>query len=392
MPVGAAALIVTGALVTPRMALADLQLPARSADELLADLQQAEPSPLSGTIEVSADLGLPQLPGAGSSDSAASLLSGDHTLRVWLDGPTRQRLALLGRASEKVLVRDGADVWSWSSAEATADHLVLPESQSATSDQELGDLSGMPLPVTPQEAAELVLATLDPTTEVSVAGTAVVADRDVYQLVLAPRDEITLVERVVLSVDAQTSTPLRLQVFSTRMAEPALSVGFSSVDFSTPDPEVFAFTAPPGATVTEHSAQELARAHGPGSGGGAGGGPWVAFGERSPVGELPEPTSVGSGWSRIVVASLPADGLADLAEQGSGQGATSGGDGASEPDPGPAASALAMLQLLPTTSGPWGSGRVLAGTLFTVIVTDDGRIAAGAVPPDAVGDALASTS
>jgi len=50
-----------------------------------------------------------------------------------------------------------------------------------------------------------------------------------------------------------------------------------------------------------------------------------------------------------------------------------------------------MLQALPTTSGAWGSGKVLEGTLFTAILTDDGRVAIGAVPPTTLGAALAAS-
>jgi hypothetical protein len=49
-----------------------------------------------------------------------------------------------------------------------------------------------------------------------------------------------------------------------------------------------------------------------------------------------------------------------------------------------------VLSLLPKASGAWGSGRVLQGTLFTVVVTDDGRVAVGAVAPDRVYAALAA--
>jgi hypothetical protein len=40
-----------------------------------------------------------------------------------------------------------------------------------------------------------------------------------------------------------------------------------------------------------------------------------------------------------------------------------------------------MLQELPKVSGSWGSGRLLQGTLFSALVTNDGRVAVGAVPP-----------
>ena len=52
--------------------------------------------------------------------------------------------------------------------------------------------------------------------------------------------------------------------------------------------------------------------------------------------------------------------------------------------------AAALLESLPRTSGTWGSGRVLNGTLFSAILTDDGRIAIGAVTPQTLGAALAA--
>jgi hypothetical protein len=40
-----------------------------------------------------------------------------------------------------------------------------------------------------------------------------------------------------------------------------------------------------------------------------------------------------------------------------------------------------ILKSLPTVSGSWGSGHLLHGALFSAVLTDDGRIAVGAVPP-----------
>jgi hypothetical protein len=41
-------------------------------------------------------------------------------------------------------------------------------------------------------------------------------------------------------------------------------------------------------------------------------------------------------------------------------------------------------------SGPWGSGRLITTAVGTAIVTDDGRIAAGAVPEQLLNEALSS--
>jgi hypothetical protein len=40
-------------------------------------------------------------------------------------------------------------------------------------------------------------------------------------------------------------------------------------------------------------------------------------------------------------------------------------------------------------TGPWGSGRLITSAVASVIVTDDGRIAAGAVPEQVLTEALA---
>ncbi len=52
--------------------------------------------------------------------------------------------------------------------------------------------------------------------------------------------------------------------------------------------------------------------------------------------------------------------------------------------------AAALLESLPRVSGEWGTGRVLSGTLVSAILTDDGRVAIGAVTPETLGAALAA--
>ena len=47
-----------------------------------------------------------------------------------------------------------------------------------------------------------------------------------------------------------------------------------------------------------------------------------------------------------------------------------------------------LLSSIPEVSGTWGKGRVIDGTLFSAVLTDDGRIAVGAVAPEALFAAL----
>jgi hypothetical protein len=50
-----------------------------------------------------------------------------------------------------------------------------------------------------------------------------------------------------------------------------------------------------------------------------------------------------------------------------------------------------MLAALPPVRGSWGSGRLLRGTLFSAVLTGDGRVAVGAVAPSALYAALAGS-
>ncbi len=378
VPAGATLLFVGGAALAPLAANADAGLEPRTAEELLVALQEPSATAVSGTVVTSAELGLPDLPmGAMSSGSAAGLASGENTLRVWTDGPTRQRLAMLGRASETTIIRNGQQVWVWSSEGATADSYRVPdhEDEHPTWPEGAG-LAGADLPSTPQEAAAMALEAIDPTTEVTTSGVGRVAGRDVYELVLTPSDPQTLVARVTLAMDARTNTPLRVRVYATTIPDPAYEVGFSSVDYGTPDPALFEFTPPPGATVTEHEADP---------------GKDAATVDAPMMPASQEPTVVGAGWSTVLIMDLPTDSLADLAEAGMRAQADDDGPFAGHRGSQDAAgTALALLAALPQESGAWGTGRVLRGTLVSAILTDDGRVAVGAVDSEVLGAALAS--
>jgi hypothetical protein len=49
----------------------------------------------------------------------------------------------------------------------------------------------------------------------------------------------------------------------------------------------------------------------------------------------------------------------------------------------------ALLKRIGTpVNGPWGSGRLISTAVVSVIITDDGRVAAGAVPQQVLVEAL----
>lgn len=344
-------------------ASADPPLPAKTAEQLLVDLQGAKVDGLSGTVVQTADLGLPSIPGAGGDSSdLTSLISGTHTLRVWYAGPDKARVALLGTLGESDVVRNGTDVWTWSSKDNTAKHVDLSGAPKAEQKERTPAET-----MTPEAAAAKVLAAVGPTTDVSTSGTATVAGRSAYELVLRPKDSGSLVSAVRIAVDSETSVPLRVQVVGAA-DKTAFEVGFTAVDFATPDAAQFAFNPPPGAKVTEvkppaHDGSkadkktDLSPAE-----------------KKAAEKEAAESTKVvGEGWTSVVVSKLDLTGSAAGDKKSEGQGGQAG----------------QMLNALPKVSGDWGSGRLLAGTVFSAVITDDGRIAVGSVAPEVLYRALA---
>lgn len=314
------------------------ELPAKTAEELLVSIAENTAGAYSGTVQQTSNLGLPELPGTGlgSGDGPADaleLLTADHELRVFVGGADRLRLQILDTLAERNVVVNGDEVWLYDSRENAATRLVLPADAPAGSAPATG--------WTPEQAASSLLAAVQPSTEVTVDGTALIAGRPAYLLTLTPDGgEDTLVARASLAVDAETGLPLSVEVNAVGQDEPAFSVAYTSIDFTAPDAGLFDFQPPAGATVQE---QQL---------------PTDLPGHAADSVEQPKPTVSGDGWDAVVALAV-GDQLA----------AVQGGD--------PQAA-----QLLEQLSTPVAGGRAIETSLVSVLLTDDGRVLAGAVPVD----------
>jgi len=357
VPSAAAVVVIGGgAAAGTIVASADPSLPDRSAAQLLVDIQSAKVDGLSGTIVESADLGLPAIASlaggqASSADAGAltSILAGSNTARVWYAGEEKMRLALVGTQGETDVIRNGGDVWLWNSADKKAKQLKLPAD--AADRHPVAQL-----PQTPKEAADAALAAIDPTTTVTTTGAAKVAGRDAYELVLSPKDAGSLIGQVRLAIDAEHHIPLRVDVYAKNATSPAVRVAFQQISFAVPDAEQFKFNPPPDTKVTEGSAEGLAAEHRAEA---------QKAEKAAKADQAGQPKTIGSGWTTIVEATLPK-------ASGSEQQQLSG-----------------VVDMLPAVSGSWGSGHEFAGPLFTVLVTDDGRVFAGAVTPARLHEAAA---
>ncbi|QGF22959.1 LolA family protein [Raineyella fluvialis] len=334
-----------GGVVAATSAQASPDLPARSAEQLLVDIQSPTTRTFSGTVQTTTDLGLPTLPTTQTGDTSGltGLLTGTHTLRVWNDGDTRSRVSVIGNNAETSVIRSGADVWTYASADRSATHTRLTTPTTPQHPQPSGAAT------TPEQAAQQVLAAVGPSTSVTTRGASRVAGRPAYDLVFTPAaGEKTLVRSAQVAIDAETHLVLQVTVDAVDAKDHAVQIGFTSLTYATPDAKLFTFSAPSGTTVKEQPAPEASKQ---GQGGTS----------------AEKPKVVGDGWDTVLVekvGTLPADTSAQ------GQ------------------QAKQLLESLPRVSGSWGSGRLLQGTLFSAVLTDDGRLAVGAVPADQLFSAL----
>ena len=412
IPIGGVA--ITGGVLAASLiptAQATPTLPSRTPAQLLAAVagRTGPLPPMTGTVVETAALGLPDLPNIGDPTSPQSLLTGSHTIRVWYADQQHVRLSIPGQLSETDVIRSGRDVWVWSSVQNKVTHYTLPAA------------SGTPepaparTPLTPQQAAQQVLAAVGPTTTVTVASNVTVAGEASYELVLAPKDSRSLVGQVRIAIDAARNVPLRVQVFARGAASPAFQTGFTSIAFTRPAAANFAFRPPAGATVVPGNVPASgARVVTGGSVRFVPGGPVrVARGGHirvvrgGHVKVLPGrvrvmvpggQVKVPAGATGVLTGGVPMAGGGTVVGQGwlavavqpTAAALPGGPPGAAGPAAGPELGAL--LRAASQVSGTWGSGRLLRTSLVSVLFTNDGRLLVGAVTPDVLYSAAAKTS
>ena len=326
------AMIGAGALAVAAQAGAAPDLAPKTPEQLLTLVGQSTVRAFFGTFEQTSELGLPKLPSRGGTLSgpaaALDLLTSSHTARVYVDGPTNLRVQVMDTLAERDVVRRGNDLWLYSSEANTATHVTLP---AAPATQDATIPGGME---TPAQLARLVLAAVDPSTDVAVGQETTVAGRTAYDLVIAPRSSSTLVGSVSIAVDSATGLPLSVVVRARGQDKPAFSLAFTSLTVSAPAAERFQFVPPPGAEVQQQVLPALGTKH-----------------EIAGASTGPPPTVSGTGWDAVVELPL-----------------------------GAAPSELTSSPLFGQLTQAVPGGRLLHTSLLNILLTDDGRILAGSVP------------
>ncbi|HEV7652229.1 MAG TPA: outer membrane lipoprotein carrier protein LolA [Actinophytocola sp.] len=314
-------------------------LPPISADKLVASVLSSNVPALGGAVQLENNLGLPipGLPGA---------MGGGGDIRVYTDGHGRGHISLPTRGGETTVVDDGTTVWMWNSQEKSV--LKMPNEKGVHRtplESKFAD---------PAAAARDLVNAMQEDSTVEVDGTARVADRPVYQLVLAPKpSERTLLREIRVSVDSQTRVPLQLEVLANGQSDPALKIGFTEFDSGAQDPSLFKFTPPEGAKVTERKPDEKLAGKSP----------------DQLLSQLDLKT-VGRGWDTVLTGTLPKDALSMPGEKGQDT----------------------AMQLLGSIGkevhGAFGTGWIITTKVGTALITEDGRVALGAVPEQVVIRAL----
>jgi outer membrane lipoprotein-sorting protein len=364
----------------------DPDLPAISAQRLVEKIAASDTQRLSGTVKISTDLGLPDLGGLesglmsgaaspsaadGDGGSAADptahlteLASGTHTLRVAADGPDRQKVSLLQDAAEYSLIHDGTDVWGYDSASNEVYHSTVPAAGGS------GDAAGGrrgELPATPKELAQEALKAVDATTSVTVDGTAQVAGRDAYRLVVEPKQKDSTVGSITIAVDAKTGTPLKFTLSPAAGGAAVVDAGFTQVSFAKPDASTFDFTPPKGAKVTEGNET------GTGDTDGTAAAPRATEkaldGGKGLTGAkgLDGAEVIGEGWNAIATFDIGTEGLPTADAGGAFDGF--------------------LNSLGDQVKGSFGTGTVFSTRLVNALLTDDGTVYVGAVTKDALVEA-----
>ncbi|MDN3024750.1 sigma-E factor regulatory protein RseB domain-containing protein [Streptomyces sp. S.PB5] len=358
----------------------DPDLPEISAQQLIEKIAASDVQQLSGTVKITTDLGLPDFgglgdsltggggsgrgPGSGDGSSAdptaklTELASGTHTLRVAADGEDKQKLSLLEDAAEYSLIHNGKDVWGYDSATNEVFHATTDESF------EKGSSKEEEVPATPKDLTEDALKAVDDTTSVTVEGTAQVAGRDAYRLVIKPKDSGSTVGQITVAVDAKTGLPLKFTLTPASGGAAVVDAGFTQISYARPAASTFDFTPPKGAKVTEEQ-QDGDFEHSLPEGGKADEDFAKGFEGAEGPGGL---NVIGEGWDSIATFDTGGQGIPSGSEAGGAFGGF-------------------LDSLGDKVSGKFGEGTVFKTRLINALITDDGKMYVGAVTKDALVEA-----
>lgn len=224
---------------TSNLGLPELEMSQMMSEEMIADMEERMPEGFEDFV--------PQLVEQNPLTDAISFVAGSDTIRVYAS-EEGFRAQILDPMSQRDIIVNNDGMYSYNAKTNT----VLTRSIDGEVDKPtLDELnSEVELDLTnPDELASALLAEADGTAAITVGADHRVAGQDAYRLVVTPESSVSLVERIDISIDANTGLGLGVQVYSTQQSDVAFSVAFDTISYDTPEASIFAFSPPPGATV-----------------------------------------------------------------------------------------------------------------------------------------------
>mgnify|MGYP000014458095 CR=1 FL=1 len=398
----APATVVALSIAVPMQANAVIDLPDKSASEILQMMNSEPDMSFSGRVTKVSNLGLPpignmpdvsesmveemeenmpegmedfipRVTNSGVFTDVLEIISGTHEARIYVDGPDKLRIQILDPMSERSLTVNGDTVWVYDddklaaqfmtmdSAELEAKKAEYESENSADIEQRIADL---PFDINnPAEVADYVLAEASEYSAITVGVDQNVAGRAAYELIATPLAAETTVDYVSVAVDAETGMALNVKIMAKGQIEPAMELGFTSIDYSTPAASIFEFTPSSDVTVTEMEMPEEFTIDG------------QTYTKEELQAELEskkpteaeyeelkaqyeamenKPVVYENGWASVVEMTLSDDMPVEMFES----------------------------ELFSEMTQQVDGGKVISTSLVNVLITDDGRVLAGAVNTD----------
>jgi outer membrane lipoprotein-sorting protein len=295
---------------------------------------------------------LPKASAQGELALALEFFAGVHTANIYVDGANKARLQVLDLISERNFIRNGADLWFYDASKSLVRHSVIDPAQEEQAKKDalgLFNANSAKLPfdaTSPAAVADYFLSEAGKDTVFTVGKDAKIAGRGVYQITGAPRNAGSLVASVTISVDAATGLPLAVVVKAVGESTPAFQVAFESITFAKPAASNFNFVVPAGSKVDEvpvpsrDAVEKLV----------AGKAPTAADKARA---QAEAEKLIAQGWAAVV--EVPTEIVPAQITQ------------------------LKENALFAELTKPVAGGRIFSTTLMNVFIADDGRIFAGSV-------------
>jgi outer membrane lipoprotein-sorting protein len=398
----APATVVALSIAVPMQANAVIDLPDKSASEILQMMNSEPDMSFSGRVTKVSNLGLPpignmpdvsesmveemeenmpegmedfipRVTNSGVFTDVLEIISGTHEARIYVDGPDKLRIQILDPMSERSLTVNGDTVWVYDddklaaqfmtmdSAELEAKKAEYESENSAEIEQRIADL---PFDINnPAEVADYVLSEASEYSAITVGVDQNVAGRAAYELIATPLAAETTVDYVSVAVDAETGMALNVKIMAKGQIEPAMELGFTSIDYSTPASAIFEFTPSSDVTVTEMEMPEEFTIDG------------QTYTKEELQAELEskkpteaeyeelkaqyeamenKPVVYENGWASVVEMTLSDDMPVEMFES----------------------------ELFSEMTQQVDGGKIISTSLVNVLITDDGRVLAGAVNTD----------